>query len=200
MLQGKSCNDALQLTPLDPRIVGGTAVEEVWSEPKRIVASGKKSSRLKAVETRDIAAALTALIADFFALYLKTKNFRWHVSGSHFRDYHLLLDEQSAEILAAVEPMAARVRKLGATTLRSVGHVARLQRLLDNDQHYLEPRQMITELLDDNRQIVDLLREAYELCNDNGDFVSLNLISDCTDDAEGRAWVLLSIMQDENGE
>ncbi|MBB3465192.1 Dps family protein [Rhizobium sp. BK377] len=174
-------------------------MEEVWPEPKRIT-SGKKSTRLKVVETRNVAAALTGLIADFFALYLKTKNFRWHVSGSHFREYHLLLDEQSAQILAAVEPMAARVRKLGATTLRSVGHVARLQRLLDNDQHYLEPRQMIAELLDDNRQIVDLLREAYELCNDNGDFVSLNLISDFTDDAEGRAWVLLSITQDENDE
>src|SRR5919112_5991793 len=114
---------------------------------------------LSAEAVRDISGALNALLADMFALYLKTKNFHWHVSGPHFRDYHLMFDEQAAEIFAMTDPLAERARKVGGTTLRSIGHIGRLQRLADNDASYVEPADMLAELLDDNRQLAAFMRQ-----------------------------------------
>ena len=138
----------------------------------------------------DIAAALNACLADTFALYLKTKNFHWHVSGPHFRDYHLLLDEQAAQIFAATDAMAERVRKVGGTTLRSIGHVARLQRVLDNDADFVTPEDMLAELRDDNRQMVEHLREAHGLCDEANDVATASLIENWIDEAERRVWFL----------
>jgi starvation-inducible DNA-binding protein len=139
---------------------------------------------------RDIAAALNACLADTYALYFKTKNFHWHVSGPHFRDYHLLLDEQAAEMLAATDDMAERVRKVGATTLRSIGHVGRLQRVLDNDADFVAPEDMLAELRDDNRAMVERLREAHGLCDEAGDVATASLIENWIDAAERRVWFL----------
>jgi starvation-inducible DNA-binding protein len=125
-----------------------------------------------------------------FALYLKTKNFHWHVSGPHFRDYHLLLDEQSTEIYNTTDPMAERVRKLGGTTIRSVGHVARLQRLLDNDADYVTPEDMLAELREDNKQLVASMRETHDLCDEHGDVATASLLEVWIDEAERRVWFL----------
>lgn len=138
----------------------------------------------------DIAAALTALLADMFALYLKTKNFHWHLSGPHFRDWHLMLDEQADEIFAATDPIAERARKVGGTTLRSIGHVHRLQRLLDNDAEYVTPEDMLAELADDNRRLTDFLRTAHAVCEDHGDVATTSLIENWIDEAERRSWFL----------
>ena len=140
--------------------------------------------------TRDIAGAMNALLADIFALYLKTKNFHWHVSGPHFRDYHLLLDEQAAEIYATTDPMAERVRKLGGTTMRSIGDIARQQRMLDNDAEYVEPLDMLAELRDDNSQLAGRMREAHGLCDEHDDVATASLIEIWIDEAERRAWFL----------
>src|SRR6516164_8046762 len=118
---------------------------------------------LKPNAVKDIAGALTILLADMFALYVKTKNFHWHVSGSHFRDYHLLLDEQAEQIFATTDAIAERVRKIGATTLRSIGHVSRLQRILDNDADFVTPMDMLAELHDDNKQLLASMRETHDL-------------------------------------
>ena len=139
---------------------------------------------------RDISGALTILLADFFALYMKTKNFHWHVSGPHFRDYHLLLDEQATQILAATDAIAERVRKIGGTTLRSVGHIARQQRLLDNDADYVTPTDMLAELREDNLQLTSFMRETHDLCDEHGDVASASLLEVWIDEAEGRAWFL----------
>jgi len=138
----------------------------------------------------DIATTLTVILADLFALYIKTKNFHWHVSGPHFRDYHLLLDEQSDQIFAATDAIAERVRKIGATTLRSIGHIARLQRIADNDEGYVPPEDMLTELLDDNRRLIVSFRGAHALCDEGGDVASASLIENWIDEAEQRAWFL----------
>src|SRR5450631_1463315 len=119
--------------------------------------------------TRDIAGALSALLADMFALYIKTKNFHWHISGPHFRDYHLMLDEQGEQIFATTDDIAERVRKIGGTTLRSIGHIARLQRVLDNDADFVTPQDMLAELRNDNRELVVNLRETHDLCDEHGD-------------------------------
>ena len=119
--------------------------------------------------TKDIAGALNALLADIFALYLKTKNFHWHVSGPHFRDYHLLLDEQADQIFAISDAIAERVRKIGATTVRSIGHVARLQRIADNDADYVDPQDMLAELREDNRALVASMQSTHDLCEEAHD-------------------------------
>src|SRR5271165_6512905 len=137
-----------------------------------------------------ISAALTVTLADLFALYVKTKNFHWHVSGPHFRDYHLLLDEQSEQIFATTDAMAERVRKIGGTTLHSIGHVARLQRVADNDLEYVAAEDMLLELLEDNRQLAANLRSAHALCDEHGDVASASLIENWIDEAEHRAWFL----------
>jgi starvation-inducible DNA-binding protein len=150
---------------------------------------------LGAGATRDISAALNLLLADMFALYLKTKNFHWHMSGPHFRDYHLLLDEQADQIFATTDTIAERVRKIGGTTLRSIGHIARLQRVLDNDAQYATPLDMLAELRDDNEQLVARLRQAHGLCDEYGDVASASLIEIWIDEAERRVWFLFEAIR-----
>ena len=145
---------------------------------------------LTANATQDVAAGLNLLPADAFALYLKTKNFHWHMSGPHFRDYHLLLDEQSEQIFATTDALAERVRKIGGTTLRSIGHIARLQRVLDNDADYVTPRDMIAELREDNLQMVKRMRETHGVCDEHGDVASASLLENWIDEAEKRVWYL----------
>jgi starvation-inducible DNA-binding protein len=139
---------------------------------------------------KDISGALTILLADMFALYLKTKNFHWHVSGPHFRDYHLLLDEQAAQIFATTDDIAERVRKIGGTTLRSIGQIGRLQRVLDNDAEYVTPLDMLAELKDDNLQLVAHMRETHDLCDEHRDVASTSLLENWIDEAERRTWFL----------
>jgi len=138
----------------------------------------------------DIAGALNALLADTYALYFKTKNFHWHMSGSHFRDYHLLLDEQSDQIFAITDAIAERVRKIGGTTLRSVGHVARLQRIEDNDAEFVTPLDMLSELRDDNKALADAMRGTHALCDEHGDVATASLLEVWIDEAERRTWFL----------
>ena len=138
----------------------------------------------------DIAAALNAILADAFALYLKTKNFHWHMSGPHFRDYHLLLDEQADQLFAMIDPIAERVRKLGAPTLRSVGDIARTQRVLDNDAEYVEPSDMLTELRGDNAELAARLREVHGVCDLHSDIATASLLETWIDEAERRTWFL----------
>jgi starvation-inducible DNA-binding protein len=139
---------------------------------------------------RDLATSLTALLADCFALYLKTKNFHWHVSGPHFRDYHLLLDEHARQLLAMTDPIAERVRKIGGTALRSIGQIARQQRLLDNDAEFVPPGTMLAELRDDNRQLLSILREMHGLCEEHGDVATMSLVDGWIGETESRIWFL----------
>lgn len=139
---------------------------------------------------RDIAGALSILLADMFALYLKTKNFHWHMSGPHFRDYHLMLDEQSDQIFATTDAIAERARKIGGTTLRSIGHIGRLQRIEDNDADFVTPLDMLAELRDDNKQLTANLRETHDLCDELGDVATTSLIEVWIDEAERRTWFL----------
>ena len=145
---------------------------------------------LGAEASRDVSAGLNVLLADMFVLYVKTKNFHWHVSGPHFRDYHLLLDEQAAQIYDTTDAIAERVRKLGATTLRSVGHISRLQRLADNDEDYVTPQDMLAELRDDNLQLAAHMREAHGICEEHGDVASASFLETWIDEAERRVWFL----------
>ncbi len=145
---------------------------------------------LKAAATRDIAGAMNAILADVFALYLKTKNFHWHMSGPHFRDYHLLLDEQADQLFAMTDPIAERIRKLGGTTLRSIGHIARTQRVLDNDAEYVEPEDMLAELRDDSQTLAARLREAHSVCEDHNDIATASLVEVWIDETERRTWFL----------
>jgi starvation-inducible DNA-binding protein len=153
-------------------------------------ASLQTPSDLSARAVQDISGALNILLADMFALYLKTKNFHWHVSGPHFRDYHLLLDEQGDQIFAATDSIAERVRKIGGTTLRSIGHICRLQRVLDNDADFVTPTDMLAELRNDNRELVAKLRETHDLCDEHGDVASASLLENWIDEAERRVWFL----------
>ena len=153
-------------------------------------ASLRTPTDLKPEATRDIAAALNGVLADVFALYMKTKNFHWHMSGPHFRDYHLMLDEQSDQLFAMTDPIAERVRKLGGMTLRSIGHIARSQRVLDNDADYVEPLDMLGELQDDNKELASRLREAHDTCEEHRDIASTSLIEVWIDETERRAWFL----------
>lgn len=139
---------------------------------------------------KDVAGALNRLLADTFALYLKTKNFHWHVSGPHFRDYHLLLDEQADQIFAMTDPIAERVRKIGGLTLHSIGEIARLQSLTDNDAAYVTPLDMLAELRDDNRQLVSNMRGIHDLCDEHGDVATASHIEVWIDETEKRAWFL----------
>ena len=141
-------------------------------------------------DTRSVADALNGALADCFALYLKTKNFHWHVSGPHFRDYHLLLDDQSQQILAITDAVAERVRKIGATTLRSTGQVGKLQRLADNDADFVTPSDMLAELREDNLRLVGFMMATHELCDEHGDVATASLLENWIDEAEQRAWFL----------
>jgi len=140
-----------------------------------------------------IATALTTLLADSFALYVKVKNFHWHVSGPHFRDYHLLLDDQGAQIFAMTDPIAERARKLGCPTLRSIGQVARLQRIADNDADAVGAHDMLVELRDNNRQLAASMREVHALCDEFGDVATASLLENWIDETEGRTWFLTEI-------
>lgn len=142
---------------------------------------------------RDIATHLNSLLADAFALHLKTKNFHWHVSGPHFRDYHALLDEQARQIFAMTDGLAARVRKVGARTLRSIGDIARRQRVLDNDADNPTTPEMLAELREDNQQLGSYLREAHAVCEEHGDVASTRLLESLIDEAERRVWQLSEI-------
>jgi starvation-inducible DNA-binding protein len=145
---------------------------------------------LKPNAVKDLSGALNIVLADMFALYVKTKNFHWHVSGPHFRDYHLLLDEQADQIFATTDAIAERVRKIGGTTVRSIGHIGRLQRVLDNDADFVTPSDMLAELRDDNKQLVASLRETHGLCDEHGDVATASLLENWIDEAERRTWFL----------
>ena len=145
---------------------------------------------LKAEATRDISAALAGLLADVFALYMKTKNFHWHISGSHFRDYHLLLDEHGDQIFAMTDPIAERARKIGGTTLRSIGDISRRQRLLDNDADYVDPKDMLAELRDDNKSLTTTMRQVHNVCDEYGDVATASLLEVWIDETERRTWFL----------
>jgi starvation-inducible DNA-binding protein len=147
-------------------------------------------SSLSPQAVRDVSAALTALLADMFALYVKTKNFHWHVSGPHFRDYHLLLDDQASQILAATDGVAERARKIGGTTIRSIGNIAKHQRLLDNDADYVTPLDMLAELRNDNLQLASYLRETHGVCDEHNDIATASMIEVWLDEAERRVWFL----------
>jgi starvation-inducible DNA-binding protein len=147
-------------------------------------------SDLKAAGTRDIAAAMNGVLADVFALYLKTKNFHWHMSGPHFRDYHLLLDEQAVQVYAMVDLIAERIRKIGQPTIRSIGHIARTQRIKDNNANYVEPSDMLAELQEDNKLLAAVMREAHTVCDKHNDIATASLIENWIDETEQRTWFL----------
>ncbi|HKH82530.1 MAG TPA: DNA starvation/stationary phase protection protein [Gemmatimonadales bacterium] len=140
--------------------------------------------------TKEVSGAMNAILADVLALYLKTKNFHWHMSGPHFRDYHLLLDEQAEQIFAMTDPIAERVRKIGGLTLRSIGHVSRLQRISDNDAEFVEPSDMLAELREDNKTLAASLREAHNVCEEHRDLATASLIEAWIDETERRTWFL----------
>ena len=139
---------------------------------------------------KNLSSVLNALLADTFALYLKTKNFYWHMSGQHFRDYHLLLDEHATQIFDITDAIAERVRKVGGTTIRSIGHIARLQRVHDNDEEFVGPTEMLKELHNDNKSLVESLRAAHEVTSKSSDYATTSLIEVWIDEAERRAWFL----------
>jgi starvation-inducible DNA-binding protein len=145
---------------------------------------------LAAAATRDVSGAMNAILADVFALYLKTKNFHWHLSGPHFRDYHLMFDEQGDQLFAMTDPIAERVRKVGGTTLTSIGHISRLQRVLDNDAVYVEPEDMLAELCEDNKTLAARLREAHDVCDEHRDIATASQIEVWIDETERRTWFL----------
>jgi starvation-inducible DNA-binding protein len=145
---------------------------------------------LNAAATKDISAAMNAILADVFALYLKTKNFHWHMSGPHFRDYHLMLDEQADQLYAMTDPVAERIRNVGGSTLTSIGHIARTQRVLDNDAAYVEPLDMLAELREDNKELTARLREAHNVCDEHRDIATASLIEVWIDETEQRTWFL----------
>ena len=150
---------------------------------------------LTAEATRDVTGALNAILADVFALYLKTKNFHWHLSGPHFRDYHLLFDEQADQLFAMTDPIAERVRKIGGSTIKSIGQIAHLQRVLDNDADYVDPEDMLAELGEDNKMLAARLREAHNVCDGHRDVATASLIETWIDETERRTWFLFEASQ-----
>jgi len=150
----------------------------------------QQTNNITAEGATAIADGLNAVVADLFALYVKTKNFHWHMTGPHFRDYHQMLDEQGRQVLETIDPAAERVRKLGRTTLRSVGDIARMQRAADNDAESVTPADMLTELRDDNRLLVSALRDLHDICDRHNDIATASLIENWIDEADGRIWFL----------
>jgi starvation-inducible DNA-binding protein len=147
-------------------------------------------STLSTQAVDDISEALKLLLSDAFALYLKTKNFHWHMSGAHFRDYHLMLDDQSDQIISMTDAIAERARKIGGTTVRSIGQISRLQRIVDNDAEYVKPSDMIEELRDDNEVLTQNMREVHSLCDKAGDVATASLLENWIDESEKRTWIL----------
>jgi starvation-inducible DNA-binding protein len=160
------------------------------SKTSRTDAALATPTDLKTDAVQKISEALNQLLADVFALYVKTKNFHWHMSGPHFRDYHLLLDEHGEQIFAVTDPLAERVRKIGGTTLHSIGEISRLQSVKDNDANFVSPHDMLLELHEDNKQFAANLRKVHSLCDDNDDIGTASLIEDWIDETERRAWFL----------
>lgn len=150
----------------------------------------KTPSDISPDAVKNITGALNALLADVFALYLKTKNFHWHMSGPHFRDYHLLLDDHGDQIFAMTDDIAERVRKIGGTTIRSIGHIARLQRVADNDAEYVTAQDMLSELREDEKALVLSMRAAHDLCDDAGDVATASLLENWIDQTQRRIWFL----------
>jgi starvation-inducible DNA-binding protein len=157
---------------------------------RRLSAPLATPTDLKPAATKDIAGAMNAILADVFALYLKTKNFHWHMSGPHFRDYHLLLDEQADQLYAMTDAIAERVRKIGGSTLKSIGHISRIQRVQDNDVDYVEPQDMLAEVREDNKELTARLREAHNVCEEHRDIATASLIEVWIDETERRTWFL----------
>jgi starvation-inducible DNA-binding protein len=162
----------------------------------RRAASHAQRTDIASESVKDISAALTALLADVFALYVKTKNFHWHMSGRHFRDYHLLLDEHGDQLFSMTDDIAERVRKIGGTTLRSIGHIARIKRIADNDTDYVTPEDMLSELWEDNKSLVQSMRAAHDLCDEAGDVASTSVLENWIDETQRRAWFLYEISRD----
>jgi starvation-inducible DNA-binding protein len=161
----------------------------------RTVAPLHTPTDLNSKAVADVARAMNILLADMYALYLKTKNFHWHMSGPHFRDYHRLLDEQGDQIFETTDAIAERVRKIGAPTLRSIGEIARLQRVSDNDADFVSPMDMLAELREDNKQLVANLRETHGVCENHGDVATASMIEIWIDEAERRTWFLFETTQ-----
>jgi starvation-inducible DNA-binding protein len=157
---------------------------------RRLSAPLATPTDLKPAATKDIAGAMNAVLADVFALYVKTKNFHWHMSGPHFRDYHLLLDEQADQLFAMTDAIAERVRKIGGSTLKSIGQISRMQRVQDNDVDYVEPQDMLAEVREDNRELAARLREAHNVCEEHRDIATASLIEVWIDETERRTWFL----------
>jgi starvation-inducible DNA-binding protein len=159
-------------------------------EPRKAPAPLDTPTDLSNDAVRDISKALNGILADAFALYLKTKNFHWHVFGPHFRDYHLLLDEQAAQIFAATDDMAERVRKIGGNTLRSIGDISRHQSIQDNDEIVVQPVEMLRELLADNKKVAEAMRKAHKVCDDHEDVATASMLEVWIDETERRTWFL----------
>lgn len=170
------------------------------SKTKNSVASDLDTpTDLQQAAVDKIAAAVNALLADVFALYLKTKNFHWHMSGRHFRDYHLMLDEHSDQIFATTDQLAERIRKLGGNTLRSIGQIAKLQTIKDNDEDYVPPREMLRELMNDNKHLAAEMRKAHEVADKGGDVATTSILENFIDEAERRTWFLFEASRQEGG-
>ena len=152
---------------------------------------------LPAAAVKKVSEALNVLLADAFALYLKTKNFHWHISGRHFRDYHLMLDEQGEAIFASIDDLAERIRKIGGTTMRSIGQVAKQQTIKDNDESYVPPREMLRELMEDNKHVAAAMRKAHKLADDNEDSGTAGLLETFIDEPERRTWFLFEASRQE---
>jgi starvation-inducible DNA-binding protein len=160
-------------------------------QPRQKVAANLDTpTDLSDADVTALSKALNVILADSFALYLKTKNFHWHMSGPHFRDYHLMLDEHSEQIFATTDVIAERVRKVGGTTLRSIGHIAKLQTIEDNDDSYVGPEEMLRELMNDNKTVIKAMREAHEICDKHDDVATASELETFIDQAERRCWFL----------
>ncbi len=167
------------------------------STKSKIAADLNTPTDLAADGVEKVSKALNGLLADAFALYLKTKNFHWHVSGRHFRDYHLLLDEQSDQIFATTDQLAERVRKIGGRTIRSIGEIAKLQSIKDNDEDYVPPIEMLHELMDDNKKMAAAMRKAHDVCDDAKDVASASILENFIDETERRTWFLFEASRQE---
>ncbi|MEO6102054.1 MAG: DNA starvation/stationary phase protection protein [Pseudoxanthomonas sp.] len=190
MLDARGCSKPSIQQPTQGNHMKKPDAKKVQDLRKRQEAPLLTPTDLKGDSTRDIAAAMNGILADVFAIYLKTKNFHWHMSGPHFRDFHLLLDDQGDQLFAMTDPIAERIRKVGGTTLRSIGHIARTQRVLDNDADYVEPLDMLAELREDNKTLAASLREAHGVCEQHRDIATTSLIESWIDETERRTWFL----------
>jgi starvation-inducible DNA-binding protein len=171
----------------------------VSKAPQKVSPDLDTPTDLSSQAVNKVSEALNVLLADAFALYLKTKNFHWHISGRHFRDYHLLLDEQSDQIFATTDQLAERVRKIGGTTLKSIGQIAKLQTIKDNNEDYVPPREMLRELMQDNKHVAAAMRKAHDVCDKAEDVASASLLENFIDETERRTWFLFEATRQEGG-